>query len=142
MRAGLARGGDLSAGGARKRRALRRGALTCGGVVLAFALLSPYLVMLLTAVKSASELRITPPRLLPLRWQPGIFLDVVADPDDGRVPVIARECLEALGNQLQGLKAQILEFDRRINAWHRSNETSRRLDDLPGVGPALDDGQR
>jgi len=31
-------------------------------------------------VKSASELRITPPRLLPLRWQPGIFLDVVADP--------------------------------------------------------------
>ena len=26
------------------------------------------------------------------------------------------------------LKAQILEFDRRIMAWHRSNETSRRLD--------------
>jgi transposase len=35
------------------------------------------------------------------------------------------------------LKAQILEFDRRILAWHRSNETSRRLDELPGVGPAL-----
>ncbi len=32
---------------------------------------------------------------------------------------------------------QILEFDRRINAWHRSNETSRRLDEIPGVGPAL-----
>jgi transposase len=24
-----------------------------------------------------------------------------------------------------------------ITAWHRSNETSRRLDELPGVGPAL-----
>ena len=24
-----------------------------------------------------------------------------------------------------------------INAWHRSNEASRRLDDIPGVGPAL-----
>jgi transposase len=35
------------------------------------------------------------------------------------------------------LKAQILEFDRRIMAWHRSNETSRRLDEIPGVGPAL-----
>ena len=35
------------------------------------------------------------------------------------------------------MKAQILEFDRRILAWHRSNETSRRLDELPGVGPAL-----
>jgi transposase len=65
------------------------------------------------------------------------LLDVVADPDDGRVPEIARQCLAALGNQLHSLKAQILEFDRRINAWHRSSETSRRLDDLPGVGPAL-----
>ena len=65
------------------------------------------------------------------------LLDVVAEPGDGRLPMIARECLEALGDQLQSLKAQILTFDRRINAWHRSNETSRRLDDLPGVGPAL-----
>jgi transposase len=32
---------------------------------------------------------------------------------------------------------QILEFDRRIMAWHRSNETSKRLDEIPGVGPAL-----
>ena len=24
-----------------------------------------------------------------------------------------------------------------IRAWHRSNEVSRRLDDIPGVGPAL-----
>ncbi len=65
------------------------------------------------------------------------LLYVVADPNDGRVPDIARECLEALGKQLQSLKAQILEFDRQINAWHRSNETSLRLDELPGVGPAL-----
>ena len=35
------------------------------------------------------------------------------------------------------LKAQILDFDRRIMAWHRCNETSKRLDELPGVGPAL-----
>jgi transposase len=65
------------------------------------------------------------------------LLDVVADPNDRRVPEVARECLEALGRQLHRLKAQILEFDRQINAWHRSNETSRRLDELPGVGPAL-----
>jgi len=30
-----------------------------------------------------------------------------------------------------------LEFDRRIMAWHPSNETSRRLDAIPGVRPAL-----
>jgi transposase len=65
------------------------------------------------------------------------LLNVVADPNDKRVPEIARVCLSALGAQLRVLKAQILEFDRMINAWHRSSETSRRLDDCPGVGPAL-----
>ena len=65
------------------------------------------------------------------------LLDIVADPTDRRVPEVARACLAALGAQLRMLKAQILEFDRRIMAWHRSNETSKRLDEIPGVGPAL-----
>jgi transposase len=65
------------------------------------------------------------------------LLDVVADATDQRVPELARGCLAALGAQLRMLKAQVLEFDRRIMAWHRSNETSRRLDEVPGVGPAL-----
>src|SRR5499425_925068 len=65
------------------------------------------------------------------------LLGVIADPSDKRVPEIARACLAALGAQLRVLKAQILEFDRMIMAWHRSSETSRRLDDCPGVGPAL-----
>src|SRR5258705_6337112 len=65
------------------------------------------------------------------------LLGVVADPSDKRVPEIARACLAALGAQLRVLKAQILEFDRMINAWHRSNETSKRLDEIPGVGPVL-----
>jgi transposase len=65
------------------------------------------------------------------------LLDIVADPDDDRVPEVARDCVAALGAQLRMLKAQILEFDRRIMAWHRSNEASKRLDEIPGVGPAL-----
>ncbi len=65
------------------------------------------------------------------------LLDVIADPSDKRVPAIARACLAALGIQLRRLKEQILEFDRQIVAWHRSNETSRRLDAIPGVGPML-----
>ena len=65
------------------------------------------------------------------------LLDVIADAGDERVPEVARACVGALGVQLQTLKVQILEFDRRIMAWHRSNETSRRLDAIPGVGPAL-----
>jgi hypothetical protein len=48
------------------------------------------------------------------------------------VPEMARACVVALGVQLRMLKAQILEFDRRILAWHRSNEICQRLDELPG----------
>ncbi len=65
------------------------------------------------------------------------LLHVVANPTDQRVPEIARVCLLALGVQLRRIKEQILQFDRMITAWHRSNEISRRLDDCPGVGPAL-----
>jgi transposase len=65
------------------------------------------------------------------------LLAIVADPNDGRLPEVARACLTALGVQLRMLKAQILAFDRRIMAWHRSNETSKRLDQIPGIGPAL-----
>src|SRR4051794_41933358 len=32
---------------------------------------------------------------------------------------------------------QILTFDRMIMDWHRSNETSKRLHYIPGVGPML-----
>ena len=65
------------------------------------------------------------------------LLHVVADAGDKRLPEMARGCLAALGAQLRMLKAQVLNFDRMITAWHRSNEMSKRLDELPGVGPAL-----
>src|SRR5450631_3129558 len=65
------------------------------------------------------------------------LLEVVADSDDEWVPEVARACVGALGAQLRMLISQILAFDRQIMAWPRSNETSKRLDEIPGVGPAL-----
>jgi transposase len=65
------------------------------------------------------------------------LLGVVADSNDKRLPEVARACVAALGAQLQMLKAQILEFDRMIRAWYRSSEASKRLDEIPGVGPVL-----
>jgi transposase len=56
---------------------------------------------------------------------------------DERVPLPARDCLLALRDQLGSVKQQILEADRRILAWHRSSEVSRRLDEIPGVGPLI-----
>jgi len=65
------------------------------------------------------------------------LLNIAADLSDERLPDVARRCVAALGAQLKVLKVQILAFDRQIMAWHRSNATSKRLDDIPGVGPAL-----
>jgi transposase len=65
------------------------------------------------------------------------LLRTIGEREDSRVPEVARSCLGALVAQLHLVKRQILEADRRILAWHRSNETSRRLDCLPGVGPLV-----
>src|SRR5215472_372946 len=65
------------------------------------------------------------------------LLNVIANAKDEQVPAIARACVVALGAQLHRIKQQILEFDRMITAWHRCCDTSRRLDEIPGVGPAL-----
>jgi transposase len=63
------------------------------------------------------------------------LLQVIDDGQDERVPAAARDCLLALRDQLVMVKRQILDADRRILAWHRANEVSRRLAEIPGVGP-------
>lgn len=65
------------------------------------------------------------------------LLKLIAEGKDERVPEEARLCLVALATQLDLIKQQILDADRRILAWHRASETSRRLEAIPGVGPVL-----
>jgi multiple sugar transport system permease protein len=60
--------------------AVRPAWLSGAGLLLALGLLSPYLVMLFTALKPEAELRTTPPRLTPVHWQPGNFTTVLGDP--------------------------------------------------------------
>ena len=54
--------------------------------------------------------------------------------DEG-VPALARALFGELGCELAGLEAQIERTERRLMAWHRQDETSRRLAGIPGVGP-------
>ncbi len=65
------------------------------------------------------------------------LLDVVADASDKRLPEIARACVAALGAPAADAEGADPGVRPQIMAWHRSNETSRRLDAIPGVGPAL-----
>jgi len=65
------------------------------------------------------------------------LLQVIEEGEDDRVPPTARDCLLALRDQLEMVKHQIFGADRRILDWHRGSEVSRRLDDIPGVGPLI-----
>jgi transposase len=65
------------------------------------------------------------------------LLQMINEGEDERIPAAARECLMALTAQLDLVKRQILDADRRIVAWHRSNELSKRLEAIPGVGPLV-----
>lgn len=65
------------------------------------------------------------------------LLELIARGEDERIPLAARDCLMALVEQLELVKRQIREADRRIVAWHRSSELSKRLEAIPGVGPLI-----
>lgn len=65
------------------------------------------------------------------------LLEVIADERCTRIPAEARACLEMLVEQLELVKAQILENDRQIRARARETEVGRRLMTIPGVGPLL-----
>jgi transposase len=65
------------------------------------------------------------------------LLAVLSDLDDERVPALARDCLVAVAEQLLLVKGKILDMDRRITACHRSSEMSRRLAEIPGIGPLV-----
>jgi transposase len=62
------------------------------------------------------------------------LLAIVANPEDQRIPIDARASLMLLAAQLQALQTLIGMIEKRIMAQHRSNETSKRLETIPGIG--------
>jgi transposase len=65
------------------------------------------------------------------------LLQIIANTEDDRIPPIARFCLEVLARQYKALTAEIGSIDKRIHAWHRACEDSRRLEQIPGIGPIV-----
>src|SRR5438067_8223931 len=62
---------------------------------------------------------------------------IIADEKDGRIPAAARFSLDVLVRQHAAIAAEIGAIEKRIHAWHRSSEESRRLEQIPGVGPIV-----
>jgi transposase len=62
------------------------------------------------------------------------LLVIVADRNDSRLPVDARASLMVLAAQLEACQTLIGTLERRILTQHKSNEASRRLETIPGIG--------
>src|ERR1700690_940971 len=59
---------------------------------------------------------------------------MVADDHDERLPIDARASVIVLAAQLQALQTLIGSIEKRIKMQHRSNEASKRLESIPGIG--------
>lgn len=59
--------------------------------------------------------------------------EIVEDAENG-LPVMFRQLLVRLREFLLQLDSQIQELETQISAWHRNNEDSQRLAQIPGVG--------
>jgi transposase len=66
-----------------------------------------------------------------------LLVEIVRDAEDARVPAVARTALMGLAATLDSLGRVITELDQAIRSAHKANETSRRLESIPGVGPLI-----
>ena len=61
-----------------------------------------------------------------------LLAKLAADPG---VPKVAHEMLALLGQQIEQIDKQVSAIDVRLLAMHKANDVSRRLAQVPGIGP-------
>ncbi len=62
------------------------------------------------------------------------LLLIIAGGEDERLPVDAHASLVVLAAEFTAMQTMIGSIEKRIMAQHRSNEASRRLETIPGIG--------
>jgi transposase len=65
------------------------------------------------------------------------LLGIIADGADSRILPAARGMLGVLARQYIAIGAETGSIEKSILAWHRSCEASRRLEEIPGIGPIV-----
>jgi transposase len=60
--------------------------------------------------------------------------DILED-GENELPGVFRELLQRLGDHLKELDRQVGELEVQIQRWHRENEASKKLAQIPGIGP-------
>jgi transposase len=62
------------------------------------------------------------------------ILEILEDGENG-LPGTMRNLLERLTENLKEMDRQVKELEAQIQLWHRENEASRKLAEIPGIGP-------
>lgn len=55
--------------------------------------------------------------------------------DDDTLPALAKDLFAMLDRERAAVERRIVTINARLMAWHRGNELSRRLAEVPGIGP-------
>jgi len=63
------------------------------------------------------------------------LLDLLQSAGDRHLPKLATEMLGVLAAQLRDLAERVKQVEVALLTWHRSDQTSRRLQSVPGLGP-------
>jgi transposase len=62
-------------------------------------------------------------------------LPEILEDGENELPGVFRELLQRLGDHLKELDRQVGELEVQIQRWHRQNEASKKLAQIPGIGP-------
>jgi len=65
----------------------------------------------------------------------GKVKDLISGLDDAAIPDLARVALRQIAEQIDAGDTHIEALETQIVAWHKTNEASRNLATIPGIGP-------
>lgn len=60
--------------------------------------------------------------------------ELLEDAENG-LPDLMRQLISQLLEHFKALHGRVIEIEAQIKSWHRSSESSRRLEKVPGIGP-------
>lgn len=67
--------------------------------------------------------------------QIAVHLPEILENANNGLPVTFRQLLQRLSVHLKELERQVMELEKEIQRWHRENADSKRLSEIPGIGP-------
>ena len=62
-------------------------------------------------------------------------LPAILEDGENELPGTFRQLLARLVDHLKELDRQVVELEKQIQRWHRESEASRKLEQIPGIGP-------